>query len=349
MTRITRGNPILARSPSWANRVTGFTLVELMISMVLGLLVIAGVGSVFLANKDAYRTNEALSQVQDAARTSFEFLAREARQAGSSPCGTNNIQSVLNDGDSMLDGLPADLRLVDGWDDATSVDRDGFPASGAGAPVGGNIAGGGGGGALRLASAKDAGLTLADTSARRTTIDLAAGTGTAAPGDILLICDVDQGAIFQVTGVSSNQIELDGSGVTPGNSTTSLNAGSGGTNYSPTSYLAIPENYIWYVGVNPAGGRSLYRWGLGSSSTSDPQEMVRGVWGMQVQYHEGNNPSFTNWGGVTDPQAVNGIRLTLVVQSRGTSSSDGGRGAGADRQRLERQFSTTLALRNLGD
>jgi type IV pilus assembly protein PilW len=39
-------------------------LVELMIAMVLGLLVIAGVGSLFLANKQAYQVSEGLSEYQ---------------------------------------------------------------------------------------------------------------------------------------------------------------------------------------------------------------------------------------------------------------------------------------------
>ena len=336
----------------------GFTLIELMISMVLGLLLIAGVGSVFLANKDAYRTNEAMSQVQDAARTSFELLAREVRQAGANPCAASRLQSVLNDGDPMLDNLinAGSLSPIDGWDDATGISLAGFPASGEdGAPVGGAIQTGGGGGALRLASAKDAGVALADTTTTRTAINLAAGTAAAvSAGDVLMICDADQGAIFQVTGVSSNQIQLDGSGVTPGNSTPSLNIDSSGTSFAPTSYLAIPENYIWYVGTNPAGGRSLYRWGPGQGSASAPQEMVRGVWGMQVEYHEGTEGTFKeaepepgSGPGVANFLNVNGIRMTLVVRSQGTSDGDAARGAGSDRERLERRFSATLALRNL--
>src|SRR5690554_2286947 len=83
----------------------GFTLVELLIALVLGLLLVAGVGSVFLANQNAYRTNVALGAVQESARTSFEFLAREIRSAGANPCGTANVASVLQaDGDAMLYG-----------------------------------------------------------------------------------------------------------------------------------------------------------------------------------------------------------------------------------------------------
>ena len=54
----------------------GFTVVELMIAMLLGLIVIGGVVSVFLANQRTYRTNQALGDVQDSSRIAFELMAR---------------------------------------------------------------------------------------------------------------------------------------------------------------------------------------------------------------------------------------------------------------------------------
>ena len=49
----------------------GMTLIELLVSMVLGLIVVGGVVSVLLSNKSSYRTNEGLSQIQETARTAF--------------------------------------------------------------------------------------------------------------------------------------------------------------------------------------------------------------------------------------------------------------------------------------
>jgi prepilin-type N-terminal cleavage/methylation domain-containing protein len=50
----------------------GFSLVELMISMLLGLVIIGAATGVILANRQSYRTNEGLSQIQESARTAFE-------------------------------------------------------------------------------------------------------------------------------------------------------------------------------------------------------------------------------------------------------------------------------------
>src|SRR3546814_1117931 len=61
-----RGNrhPFRSRSRSGSGQ-AGFSLVELMISLVLGLIVIGGVTTVFLSNQQSYRSNEGLSQLQE--------------------------------------------------------------------------------------------------------------------------------------------------------------------------------------------------------------------------------------------------------------------------------------------
>lgn len=60
----------------------GFTLIELMIALVLGLFLVAGVLYVFLSNTQTYRTNEALSRVQENGRFAIEFLTSDLRHAG---------------------------------------------------------------------------------------------------------------------------------------------------------------------------------------------------------------------------------------------------------------------------
>ena len=48
-----------------------------MIALLLGLIVILGAVTVFLSNKQSYRTNLALGQVQENARVAFDLIARE--------------------------------------------------------------------------------------------------------------------------------------------------------------------------------------------------------------------------------------------------------------------------------
>ena len=60
----------------------GFSIVELMISLVLGLLLMTGVIQVFLSSRQTYATNEAMARQQENGRFALEFIARSARMAG---------------------------------------------------------------------------------------------------------------------------------------------------------------------------------------------------------------------------------------------------------------------------
>lgn len=60
----------------------GFSVVEIMISLLLGLLVVAGVSQIYLGSKQSYRLNEAQSRLQEDGRFALEFLARSIRIAG---------------------------------------------------------------------------------------------------------------------------------------------------------------------------------------------------------------------------------------------------------------------------
>lgn len=320
--------------------VGGFTLVELMIALVLGLLVIAGVGSVFLGNQQAYRTNEGLSQMQDAARTTFEYLARDIRAAGSNFCGIQDMESALNSGNGLLK-LASMVSAVEGWKDVDAMsDTFGLPGSGPGSPVSGTPL-------IRLAGSRGVGLALVDSTVARSEIEL--GNGSVAVGNILLACDVSRAVIFQVTGTSGQVIEHDvgatGDDSAPGNSTDSWLD----ETFAASSYLAVPTNYLWYVGENDADGQSLYRHGVGAQGL-ETTEIVRGLKGgadhWNIEYHVSGTDEFDEAASVSDWADVDAVRLTITAQSHGINPNDAERGAGTDHKRLERTFTTTIAIRS---
>lgn len=59
----------------------GFTVIELMIALVLGLIIIGGVLTVFLSNSQTFRTNEALSRIQENGRFAIDLLGTDLRHA----------------------------------------------------------------------------------------------------------------------------------------------------------------------------------------------------------------------------------------------------------------------------
>jgi hypothetical protein len=59
----------------------GFTLVELMIALLLGIFLIGAIVLTFVANQNSTRDAEALSRIQESVRISSEYLVRDARNA----------------------------------------------------------------------------------------------------------------------------------------------------------------------------------------------------------------------------------------------------------------------------
>ncbi len=60
----------------------GFSLIELMIAMLLGLILIAGVINLFLASSQTYRLQEAMFRVQESGRFALDVMLRDLRDAG---------------------------------------------------------------------------------------------------------------------------------------------------------------------------------------------------------------------------------------------------------------------------
>jgi type IV pilus assembly protein PilW len=63
----------------------GFTLIELMIAMLIGVFLMAGVIQIFLSAKQAYRLQENLSRLQENGRFAMDIMTKDIRMAGYSP------------------------------------------------------------------------------------------------------------------------------------------------------------------------------------------------------------------------------------------------------------------------
>ena len=63
------------------SRSSGLSLIELMVAMVLGLLLIAGVIEIFVQSKHGYRVQESSARMQESARFALDALGRDLRHA----------------------------------------------------------------------------------------------------------------------------------------------------------------------------------------------------------------------------------------------------------------------------
>ena len=74
----------------------GLSLIELMISLTLGLLIILAITYVFAGSRASSRQQEAISAVQESGRIALEMLTRDIRMAGNPGCGNLDFLQHLS-------------------------------------------------------------------------------------------------------------------------------------------------------------------------------------------------------------------------------------------------------------
>ncbi|MFZ1387046.1 MAG: prepilin-type N-terminal cleavage/methylation domain-containing protein [Thiolinea sp.] len=329
----------------------GFNLIELMIGMVIGLFIMAGVINLFISNRQTFQSNQGIFQIQESMRMAFEILSRDLRHTGFTPCG-NNGNRVAN----VLNPMPANgnlltwvggLRGADGDTAITPV----VTGTGTGQRVAGTSA-------VLVQGVEGSDRTVqmhTTTGTPRFTLFPDASTNFAA-GDILMVCDTQQATIFQTSQVTANEIRyVINGGFTPGNCQVALGA-LGGCAATP-SYLAFNPNAnitrfmsaIWYVGNNGRpedGGRSLFRARVNNNGQVITEEIVAGVSNLNLSYHRGNTTTWDSANTIETANAWNGVnalrlQMTLISAENNVSTdrsiNDG---------RLQRSFTQIIALRN---
>lgn len=95
-------------------RARGFTLVELMVAITIGLIIVAAITNIFLASRSTYNAQDRLARLQENGRFAMQFLARDLRMAAYYGCldDLTAVNSTLTSGaglafniSSALDGL----------------------------------------------------------------------------------------------------------------------------------------------------------------------------------------------------------------------------------------------------
>ncbi|MCL5801100.1 MAG: prepilin-type N-terminal cleavage/methylation domain-containing protein [Gammaproteobacteria bacterium] len=72
----------MSRPPHRFSKTTGFSLVEMMISIVVGLVVVAGVISIFSSAVKSHTDNLRMTRLNQELRTTMNLMTRELRRAG---------------------------------------------------------------------------------------------------------------------------------------------------------------------------------------------------------------------------------------------------------------------------
>lgn len=360
----------------------GFTLVELMVALALGLFLTGVAVNVVVLNQQAFRTTENLSRMQENARSAFELMARDIRAAGGNPCGTSLVVNVLN--------TPANnwwanwgAGSVIGYENG--VAPQGYGTPGQNAPAFTTIVP-----ANNLTPNTDAilllggnaieGLMITDHDPVSAQFKINMVNHGIQPNDIVMACDYQSAAIFQVS--NSNQanatiVHNTGAGA-PGNCTKGLGSPllctTNGTSktFEDGGFLVRFSAIFWYVGNNNRGSNSLYRVSMNGTPTAIQTDEIienvcvqgvtlqpenRACQGLQITYITRNTTTAVvaasaaagiDWSvSSQSPKPLNAnevvaVRLSLDLQSRETSGVNNANAA----QRLTTNMTETIFLRN---
>lgn len=345
----------------------GFSIVELMIAMVLGLVLMGGVIQVFISTKQAYNLNEEMAWVQENARFSVGFMAEDLRMAGYYGCASRStsVANVLNDPDSSwVSDFGKGLHGFDG-DDAS------FPVASFPQPVTATLPNSVPKPDVFTVHKADLDNSFQVTghNTKSAVIDVQ-GNHPYPNGTILIVSDCHHSAVFQSTGNGSNKVNHNtGSTASPGNCSKGLGVPvvcstlGNGYAYKEDAFIMRAVGHAYYIDTASNGVPSLFRESLDTGGlTTTAEEMVQGVENLQIQYGLDTNGDslpdrYVDASGVSDAQWESDVvsaRISLLLRSLTEIASEpqtfsymGASHTPTDKY-VRRVFSSTVKLRNRG-
>ncbi len=323
----------------------GMSLVELLIALVLGMTLAAGVTQIYVGSTTTERSQEARLRMQEGGRFGINFLSQEIRMAGYLGCVSSIEGTRAN---SLLNGPPAHFQPewgIQGWEAAgtgpgvtnnstlnvaqvatstsewstgdpnivmpvfNAVPNSDIVRVWGGAGTAGNVS------------------VIAQGLVPMITVDTNAGIGV---NDFLLISDCEQVDIAQACAVVAGTAPATTSiislttGCAPGNVNGALITSI--TDVGAPAEAIRLQGTIFYVGKRgglAANPPALFRAQLANDGTLAPaEELIEGVESMQILYGVNTNEdarrtadSYLTADAVNQWQNVVSVRITLLMQS----------------------------------
>lgn len=258
----------------------GFSIVELMVALLLGLFLVSGVTGMYISSKQTYRMTDNLSRLQESLRFSLDFMSRDIRMAGYLPCRFPPLtRNALNGGTSGGNAwfLNYFTLGIHGYENG-----DVFPvivAPGTDAVV------------ILKGTDYVSSLVSHNTASNEFKLENSFQDIDFERGRIAIACDPWQASIFQISDADKATRTInygDNTFLVPGNLTTSI--GSFGDDALITSFKPV----IYYIrqstqnpAVNSLWRSNLIAWGPSTGTNTaqmDAEELLEGVESMQILY-----------------------------------------------------------------
>jgi type IV pilus assembly protein PilW len=349
----------------------GLSLVELMISITIGLIVMGALTYIFVGSRSAYRSNENLGRVQETGRFALDYIGQDLRMVSFAGCRSRN----LNAGNTLVIARPAvtftgvadGVRGFEngaGWTNPSIITR-----------VRGDV--------LSIRRGSGSGVELsADTNVGAGTVTLKNNCPRLRKSDLVVLASCERAVVFRITNTPATTCDgtvgavvLEHQALGAGSDGSQGN-GNNGLVTGPDSYKILDpipadsravvyrfDDISYFIGANPAGRPGLYR----VSSNGGTEELVENVEDMDITYGldtsapaDGIADVYVNAAAVTDWSQVVSARIAVLVVGAdiGVTTAtqsyvlrDTDNDGTPDRQnapdsRLRQVFTTTIALRN---
>ena len=305
----------------------GISLVELMISITIGLILMTGVVQLFLSSRTTFSTQQALARVQESGRLAMEFLSEDIRMAGYMGCMSRNMNftNTLNNASELDYNFEIGVEGQDNYSAAVA----GYPAdivAGTDVLV---VRGANGNGVDVTQNNNGAQLFIEDTGVEVSCADGLDSYSGLCEHDILVVSDCSKARVFQATemqltgggGVAEINIKHSGDNTAnPGNAEASWGGQSDpDENFGTDSEIIKMNTLIYYIAPGTSNQPSLFQ----RTNGGTPLELLEGVEDMQLTYGrdtsgDGIPESYVDASALTSPAAweeVSSVRVQLLVQS----------------------------------
>jgi type IV pilus assembly protein PilW len=325
----------------------GFTLIEMLIAMVIGLVLMTGVVSVFISSSDSYQRLQGLASIQERGRIAIQILQNNVQVAGYTGCRkdvtiNNGLISNTNYGRSFT-------QPIQGFD-ATGTANTWDPVMETTIPspqwAGGDV--------LTVRGPVGSGMSLTATMANTAdTLSVPAGSPFVTNDLMMAVSCQGNGDVFEKTNAAGTTIAHTATGL---NSSATL-----GNAYEANSMVVKVAVTSFFVRDSSAiaGTRALWM----KEGESAAQALIEGVDGMQILYGVTSNTDTsanqyltaaqvnagTLWGSVMNVRIsllVASLNPTVKVQNTTVYSLLGVNYPAFNDLRQRRVFTTTITLRN---
>ena len=271
----------------------GYSVLELMVASVIGLVVLSGAVTVFTGNKSSQELSSGMARIQESGRVALDILSNDIRLAGFQGCTDGSIAPnvLANNGPTIT--LPRGALWGGEYNGSSWT-----PAQHA------DLA------AATVVPKDDTDVIYVQHGSGRTTILADSMIGTTGPislalnpdqlegGDLMIISDCSHADIFRATsvaGAAGNNVTVNFAAGGANSSATLSNAykisGAGADRVSdPMRVMRFESNAYFVADSNrdTPGGQDIFSLFLLDTTTLDtpavPVELVEGVEHMQILY-----------------------------------------------------------------